>query len=73
MIGFNKDACKWTLGVNGIEMSDLPEAPRTAADLPEVAKSSDRYIYNDTIRLVTHSNLHLFHFSLFLSSTTLIA
>lgn len=40
-------------------MSELPEAPKTAANLPEVAKSSDRHIYTDTVRLVAHFNFHL--------------
>ena len=26
----------WTVGVNGVEMHDLPEAPATADSLPEL-------------------------------------
>ena len=28
----------WTVGVNGVEMHDLPEAPATADSLPELWK-----------------------------------
>ena len=41
---------KWSMGVNGVEMSALPEAPKTAAQVDEICRSQDEPFYSDTIR-----------------------
>ena len=51
VIGLDKNAgYKYTVGVNGVEMSALPEAPMTAASKPEICKSSDPKMYSEHIR-----------------------
>ena len=50
VIAFDEEAKKYTVGVNGVEMPDLPEAPKTAAHLPEFCKSKQECKYTETIR-----------------------
>ena len=41
---------KYTVGVNGVEMSALPEAPKTAAQVPQFCRSEEEKLYTDTIK-----------------------
>ena len=50
VIGWDNKAYKWSMGVNGVEMSALPEAPKTAAQVDEICRSQDEPFYSDTIR-----------------------
>ena len=50
MINFDHEARKYTVGVNGVEMSALPEAPMTAASQPEFCRSSEIEKYSETIK-----------------------
>ena len=53
-IGLDMKTDKWTVGVNGVEMSALPEAPCTAASVDEFCKSSETKKYSETIKSVAH-------------------
>ena len=56
-IFYDEKAYRYTMDVNGVWFADLPEAPKTAAQVPQFCRSQVRKLYNDTIRLVkTHSN-----------------
>ena len=48
VIGIKRD--KYTVGVNGVEMSALPEAPKTAASQPEHCRSTAIDKYSETIK-----------------------
>ena len=57
VIGYStpgKEGGKYTVGVNGVEMSALPEAPCTAASVDEFCKSSETKKYSETIKSVVH-------------------
>lgn len=54
VIGYDKRAKKYSVGVNGMEISALPEMPMTADSYPEFCRSSDFKKYSDTIRSVTN-------------------
>ena len=51
VIGFDgKQEYKYTVGVNGVDLSLLPEAPMTAASQPEFCKSSQLMKYSEHIK-----------------------
>ena len=50
VIGWDAELGAWSMNVNGVEMRALPEAPKTAAQLPEINRSQDEPFYSDTIR-----------------------
>ena len=55
MIGYDhQDAYKYSVGVDGVEMSALPEAPMTAASQPKHCKSKETKKYSETIKSVAH-------------------
>ena len=59
VLGYNKKAKKYSAGVNGLEMSALPDAPKTAASYHVICKSSEKKKYSETIRSVTQIFLYL--------------
>ena len=50
VIGYDRRAYKFTVNVDGVEMSDLPKAPKTAECYPSFCKSSDKKKYSETIK-----------------------
>lgn len=50
VVGWDKKAKKYGVAVNGIEISELPEAPKSADIYPKFCKSSDHSMYNENIR-----------------------
>ena len=40
------------MSVNGVDLSELPEAPKTAESLAEFSKSSEKKKYSENIRSV---------------------
>ena len=52
VIGWRESANNYTVGVNGVEMSALPEAPMTAASQPEFCKSSELENYSESVKYV---------------------
>ena len=58
VIGFKLEGMfggKYTVGVNGVEMSALPEAPKSADSQPEFCKSSEHPLYSENIRSVCYA------------------
>ena len=61
VIGCDKgQECKYTVGVNGVEMSALPETPMTADCYPEYCKSEEEKKYSENIRSVTVTSHYIF-------------
>ena len=45
---------KYMLSVNGIDQSEMPEAPTNDEDMPQFAKSKETKKYSESIRSVTN-------------------
>ena len=43
------------MGVNGVDLTALPEAPKTAASYPKFCKSTETKKYSQNIRSVKHT------------------
>lgn len=51
VVGYDKDdAKKYTVNVNGIEMSELPRVELIAAHYPQYCKSNEEKMYSENIR-----------------------
>ena len=54
VIGYaKKPVRKWTVGVNGVEMSELPKVDLKAASYPRFCKSMEEKIYEEFKRSVS--------------------
>ena len=54
VIGLDKKERKFTVSVNGVEISALPKLPRSAASQPDFCKSIEVEKYSELIRSVNY-------------------
>ena len=50
MVGYDKEAARYSVSLNGTDLSELPEAPKTAAQVDHICKSANPKKYSETIR-----------------------